>query len=104
MQPYSKDTARSVYDPHCTRACSVCSVQGLHCGVFLLQQVPHDVVAVKCVDRRRLSSTSVENLITEIEVMKQLKHKHIVRLLDFEVQSLHSSRTLYCIECVCTVE
>jgi serine/threonine protein kinase len=42
-------------------------------------------VAVKCIERKRLTTLAAENLLTEIKVMKQLKHKHIVSLLDFEV-------------------
>ena len=42
-------------------------------------------MAVKCIERRRLNSSSAENLFTEIKVMKDLNHKHIVCMLDFEV-------------------
>ena len=38
---------------------------------------------------------SMENLLTEIEVMKGLNHKHIVQLLDFEVSLLCSMLTMY---------
>lgn len=41
-------------------------------------------VAVKVIERSRLNRTSMQNLITEIEVMKDLGHPHIVKLLDFE--------------------
>lgn len=44
-----------------------------------------DVVAVKCIERGKLTKISMENLLTEIEVMKELDHKHVVKLKDFEV-------------------
>ena len=66
-------------------------------AIYYLQRVPTDVVAVKCIERRRLSSTSVENLLTEIELMKRLDHRHTVRLLDFEVlYMVHTHRLLWC--------
>ena len=42
-------------------------------------------MAVKCIERSRLNKASTENLFTEIKVMKDLKHDHIVKLEDFEV-------------------
>jgi len=42
-------------------------------------------LAVKCIERRRLTKVSMENLITEIKVMREMDHKHIVKLKDFEV-------------------
>ncbi len=45
-------------------------------------------MAVKCIERSRLNKVSMENLFTEIQVMKDLKHDHIVKLEDFEV-SMH---------------
>ena len=42
-------------------------------------------MAVKCIERGKLTKISMENLLTEIEVMKELDHKHIVKLKDFEV-------------------
>ena len=43
------------------------------------------VVAVKCIKRSHLTHSSMENLLTEIKVMKQLQHEHIVHLVEFEV-------------------
>ena len=43
------------------------------------------MVAVKCIKRSRLTVSSMENLLTEIKVMKQLQHEHIVQLSEFEV-------------------
>ena len=40
---------------------------------------------MKCIERRRLTKVSMENLMTEIKVMMDLDHQHIVKLKDFEV-------------------
>jgi serine/threonine-protein kinase ULK/ATG1 len=45
------------------------------------------VVAVKCIRRSCLTSSSMANLLTEIKVMKQLQHEHIVKLEEFEWDS-----------------
>jgi serine/threonine-protein kinase ULK/ATG1 len=50
-----------------------------------MQGSARDVVAVKCIERGKLTKISMENLLTEIEVMKELDHKHVVKLKDFEV-------------------
>jgi serine/threonine-protein kinase ULK/ATG1 len=44
---------------------------------------PQDIVAIKCIEIHSLSPKSKENLLTEIQLMKQLDHKHIVKLKDF---------------------
>ncbi|XP_048480003.1 serine/threonine-protein kinase ULK3 [Plutella xylostella] len=43
------------------------------------------VVAIKCVDKSRLkhSSSAVDNLITEIRLLKTLQHPHIVQMKEF---------------------
>jgi len=43
------------------------------------------VVAIKCVLRTSLNKASSENLLTEIELLKNLNHRHIVGLKDFHV-------------------
>uniref|UniRef100_A0A8C9G2S4 non-specific serine/threonine protein kinase n=1 Tax=Pavo cristatus TaxID=9049 RepID=A0A8C9G2S4_PAVCR len=43
-----------------------------------------EVVAVKCVSKRSLNRASVENLLTEIEILKTIRHPHIVELKDFQ--------------------
>ncbi|XP_060030204.1 serine/threonine-protein kinase ULK3 isoform X4 [Erinaceus europaeus] len=43
-----------------------------------------EVVAVKCVAKRSLNRASVENLLTEIEILKGVRHPHIVQLRDFQ--------------------
>lgn len=47
-----------------------------------------DVVAVKCVLKSSLNSISTENLLTEVELLKTLKHENIVQLKDFDVSSM----------------
>ncbi|CAL1526109.1 unnamed protein product, partial [Lymnaea stagnalis] len=42
-----------------------------------------EVVAIKCVLKSSLNRASTENLLTEIELLKTLKHEHIVTLKDF---------------------
>ncbi|XP_033339552.2 unc-51 like kinase 3 homolog Aduk isoform X2 [Megalopta genalis] len=42
-----------------------------------------DVVAIKCVDKSSLSKSAVDNLVTEINLLKILKHEHIVEMRDF---------------------
>ncbi|ESP01247.1 hypothetical protein LOTGIDRAFT_230621 [Lottia gigantea] len=42
-----------------------------------------EVVAIKCVLKSSLNRTSTENLLTEIELLKKLKHENIVELKDF---------------------
>ena len=44
-----------------------------------------EVVAIKCVTKASLNRASTENLLTEIELLKTLKHEHIVELKDFQV-------------------
>ncbi|XP_078055927.1 serine/threonine-protein kinase ULK3-like [Mustelus asterias] len=43
-----------------------------------------EVVAIKCVSKKSLNKASVENLLTEIEILKTVCHPHIVRLKDFQ--------------------
>lgn len=46
------------------------------------------IVAIKCIQRSRLTKVSTDNLFMEIKVMKELDHDHIVKLLDFEARSV----------------
>ncbi|KAM6351912.1 serine/threonine-protein kinase ULK3 isoform 3-T3 [Alca torda] len=48
-----------------------------------------EVVAIKCVSKRSLNRVSVENLLTEIEILKTIRHPHIVELKDFQWDSDH---------------
>ncbi|NXV24453.1 ULK3 kinase, partial [Cepphus grylle] len=48
-----------------------------------------EVVAIKCVSKRSLNRASVENLLTEIEILKTIHHPHIVELKDFQWDSDH---------------
>lgn len=42
-----------------------------------------EVVAVKCVLQSSLSKSALNNLESEIKILKKLKHEHIVQMLDF---------------------
>ncbi|XP_035381015.1 serine/threonine-protein kinase ULK3 isoform X2 [Electrophorus electricus] len=46
-----------------------------------------EAVAVKVVSKRSLNKSSVENLLTEIEILKTVRHPHIVHLKDFQWDS-----------------
>ncbi|XP_059952983.1 serine/threonine-protein kinase ULK3 isoform X2 [Mesoplodon densirostris] len=46
-----------------------------------------EVVAIKCVAKKSLNKASVENLLTEIEILKRIRHRHIVQLKDFQWDS-----------------
>ncbi|XP_059768748.1 serine/threonine-protein kinase ULK3 isoform X4 [Balaenoptera ricei] len=46
-----------------------------------------EVVAIKCVAKKSLNKASVENLLTEIEILKGIRHRHIVQLKDFQWDS-----------------
>ena len=56
-------------------------------------------MAVRCIERGKLTKISMENLLTEIEVMKELDHKHIVKLKDFEVFIINEVHLLYVVCC-----
>ncbi|XP_053573333.1 serine/threonine-protein kinase ULK3 [Bombina bombina] len=43
-----------------------------------------EVVAIKCVSKKSLNKVSVENLLTEIEILKTIHHPHILELKDFQ--------------------
>ncbi|XP_011504598.1 PREDICTED: serine/threonine-protein kinase ULK3 isoform X1 [Ceratosolen solmsi marchali] len=42
-----------------------------------------EVVAIKCVDKSTLSQSAIDNLITEINLLKVLKHENIVEMRNF---------------------
>lgn len=42
-----------------------------------------EVVAIKCVLKSRLSKSALDNLVSEIAILKELKHEHIVEMRDF---------------------
>ncbi|XP_058244015.1 serine/threonine-protein kinase ULK3 isoform X2 [Hemibagrus wyckioides] len=43
-----------------------------------------EAVAVKVVSKKSLNKSSMENLLTEIEILKTVRHPHIVQLKDFQ--------------------
>ncbi|KAJ9601515.1 hypothetical protein L9F63_000354 [Diploptera punctata] len=45
---------------------------------------PREVVAVKCVEKKQLSGAAIDNIITEITLLKLLKHEYIVEMKDFQ--------------------
>jgi len=49
-----------------------------------LQKSRREVVAVKCVLKSTLSKQSIDNLLTEISILKKVKHTFIVELNDFQ--------------------
>jgi len=56
-----------------------------------------EVVAVKCLSKKTLNKVTVDRLLTEITLMKEeLKHPHIVQMVDFLVRFIISP-TVYCI-------
>lgn len=55
--------------------------------LFVLQGNSREVVAVKVVGKKTLNKASTENLLTEIEILKTVRHPHIVQLKDFQVSS-----------------
>ena len=70
--------------------------------VTFLQVNPQDIVAIKCIEIHSLSPKSKENLLTEIQLMKQLDHKHIVKLKDFNVSECGKISAGRCSVILCT--
>lgn len=58
--------------------------------LVILQGDNREVVAVKVVAKKSLNKASTENLLTEIEILKTVRHPHIVQLKDFQVWSFSS--------------
>lgn len=52
-----------------------------------LQGDSREVVAIKVVAKKTLNKASTENLLTEIEILKSIRHPHIVQLKDFQVMT-----------------
>ncbi|XP_043669922.1 serine/threonine-protein kinase ULK3 isoform X1 [Vespula pensylvanica] len=52
------------------------------------KEEPCDVVAIKCVDASKLSKSAIENLMTEISLLKILNHEHIVKMKEFFMNEL----------------
>ncbi|KAG8440303.1 hypothetical protein GDO86_006168 [Hymenochirus boettgeri] len=53
------------------------------------KQNTREVVAIKCVSKKSLNKASVENLLTEIEILKTVHHSHILELKDFQWDQDH---------------
>ncbi|XP_055606037.1 serine/threonine-protein kinase ULK3 [Uranotaenia lowii] len=57
---------------------------GSYASVFrALKKASREIVAIKCVEKSSLSKTAVDNIVTEISLLKKLKHEHIVEMRDF---------------------
>ncbi|KAK3910588.1 Serine/threonine-protein kinase ULK3 [Frankliniella fusca] len=52
-----------------------------------------EAVAIKVVEKKRLSKSAEDNIVTEISLLKKLKHPHIVNMKDF----LYDGRCIYII-------
>ncbi|XP_059610415.1 serine/threonine-protein kinase ULK3 [Phlebotomus argentipes] len=50
-----------------------------------------EILAVKCVEKKQLTKSSVDNIVTEIRLLKRLKHRHIVEMHDF----LYDDKNIY---------
>ena len=48
---------------------------------FFLQD--RSIVAIKVIQKAQMSPSAIDNLITEIRLLKTLKHRHIVEMKDF---------------------
>jgi len=66
--------------------------------IIFLQTGDRAVVAIKCVEKAKLSPTTVENLLTEIALLKKLKHPNIVEMKDFQWDDkyVHLNQTYEC--------
>lgn len=51
--------------------------------------VQREVHAIKCIQKSSLNRTSMENLLVEIEILKQIDHPHIVKMIDFQWDSYY---------------
>jgi serine/threonine protein kinase len=51
-------------------------------------QESHETVAIKTIKRDGLSSKLLDNLKSEIDILKSLSHRHITKLLDIVVRTL----------------
>uniref|UniRef100_A0A8D9ERJ8 non-specific serine/threonine protein kinase n=1 Tax=Cacopsylla melanoneura TaxID=428564 RepID=A0A8D9ERJ8_9HEMI len=43
----------------------------------------HVEVAIKCIDKTKVSGKRFDNIVNEIKVLKLLHHEHIVSMIDF---------------------
>jgi serine/threonine-protein kinase ULK3 len=48
------------------------------------QKHSNENVAIKVIQRKGLNSLSTENLIREIKILKEIRHDHVVELIDFD--------------------
>lgn len=55
----------------------------LSCVFNFIQDGCREAVAIKVVEKKRLSKSAEDNIVTEISLLKKLKHPHIVNMKDF---------------------
>ncbi|XP_028411207.1 serine/threonine-protein kinase ULK3-like [Dendronephthya gigantea] len=60
--------------------------QGTYASVYKAYRKgqAREVVAIKCIYLKRLGKAAIENLFTEIKLLKEINHDHVVQLKDFE--------------------
>ncbi|KAG1674106.1 Serine/threonine-protein kinase ULK3 [Nymphon striatum] len=73
-----------VTEYECTQDNNQCKVVADNAGTDIVLEQKREVVAIKCVLKSSLSKQAVENLLTEISILKKLKHDHIVEMKDFQ--------------------
>ncbi|XP_019559803.2 serine/threonine-protein kinase ULK3 [Aedes albopictus] len=56
-----------------------------------MHKASKEIYAVKCVRKGTLSKSAVDNIVTEISLLKKLKHRHIVEMKDF----LYDEKCIY---------
>ena len=59
--------------------------QKLRSLLLIFKNKNNEVCAVKCIKRSSLNETSTENLLREIEILKNIRNDYIVPLKDFQV-------------------
>lgn len=53
----------------------------------IYSKVSKEIYAIKCVEKQKLSKAAIDNIITEIGLLKALNHKHIVEMKEFQWDS-----------------
>ncbi|XP_055697118.1 serine/threonine-protein kinase ULK3-like [Phlebotomus papatasi] len=65
---------------------------GSYATVYRCQKkATKEIFAVKCVEKNKLTRSSLDNLVTEIRLLRRLKHRHIVEMHDF----LYDDKNIY---------
>ncbi|GAB0095081.1 Serine/threonine-protein kinase ULK3 [Sergentomyia squamirostris] len=65
---------------------------GSYATVYRCQKkISKEIYAVKCVEKGKLTRSSVDNIVTEIRLLRRLKHEHIVEMHEF----LYDEKNIY---------